>query len=84
MPWRTGSVMDQRVAFVLAASPPGVNRAALCRQFGISRKTGYKWLAREAAAGSVVALADRSRRPHRIGRRTARRIITRVVRLRAQ
>jgi len=84
MPWLETDVRDQRVAFVLAASPPGVNRAALCRQFGISRKTGYKWLAREAAAGSVVALADRSRRPHRIGRRTAQRIITRVVRLRAQ
>jgi len=35
----------------------------LCATYGISRKTGYKWLAR-AAAGGRAALADRSRRPH--------------------
>ena len=42
-----------------------VNLAALCRAYGISRQTGYKWLSRYLAAhGRVDALADRSRRPH--------------------
>jgi hypothetical protein len=41
------------------------NLAALCRAYGISRQTGYKWLSRYLAAhGRVEALADRSRRPH--------------------
>jgi transposase len=44
--------------------------AALCRAFGVSRQTGHKWLRREAAAGSVAALADRSRRPHHSPTRT--------------
>jgi len=39
----------------------GVNRRELCRRFGISPQTGYKWLARGL---SDVELADRSRRPH--------------------
>lgn len=84
MPWLETDVRDQRLQFVLAASQRGANRAALCREFGISRKTGYKWLARQAATGSVVALGDRSRRPRRMPRRTARRIVARVVVLRVQ
>jgi transposase InsO family protein len=42
---------------------PGANVSELCRRFGISRKTGYKYLARYRAAG-LGALADASRRPH--------------------
>ena len=42
---------------------------ALCRRFGISRKTGYKWLERYAMEGQP-GLADRSRRPHRSPART--------------
>jgi transposase InsO family protein len=62
MPWCEVSVMDQRREFVRLARQDGVNRRALCERFGISRKTGYKWLAR-AAAGEAE-LSDRSRRPH--------------------
>ena len=38
--------MDLRLEFVMLARQPGANVAALCRRFGISRKTGYKWLRR--------------------------------------
>jgi len=55
---------------------------ATCRAFGISRKTGYKWLERQAEAGSVAALADRSRRPRRSPQRTAAGVTARVVALR--
>ena len=62
MPWCEVSVMDQRREFVQLANREGVNRGALCERFGISRKTGYKWLAR--AAVGADELGNRSRRPH--------------------
>ena len=69
MPWLETDVRDQRIQFVVAVRQPGATMAAVCRAFGISRKTGYKWLRREAAAGSVAALATgragRSTVPHR-------------------
>ena len=68
MPWREVSVMDQRREFVLLAMQDGVNRRELCRRYGISPETGYKWLAR-AEAGDAE-LADRSRRPHDSPRRS--------------
>jgi transposase InsO family protein len=70
MPWLETDVRDQRIQFVMAARRPGANISAVCRAFGISRKTGYKWLEREATAGSVAVLADRSRRPHSSPTRT--------------
>src|ERR1051325_4821402 len=62
MPWKVTLVSGVRLAFVLAARSLNTPVAALCRQFGISRKTGYKWLKRYALAPSE-RLADRSRRP---------------------
>jgi transposase InsO family protein len=61
MPWREVSVMDQRREFAWLAMHEGVNRRELCRRFGISAATGYKWLARFASGDAE--LADRSRRP---------------------
>ena len=83
MPWLETAVRDQRVQFVMTARRPGANVSAVCRAFGISRKTGYKWLAREAAAGSVAILADQSRRPHHSPTRTADAVTQRVGELRA-
>jgi transposase InsO family protein len=62
MPWREVSVMDERREFIVLATAEGANRSELCRRFGISRQTGYKWLSRRAAGDEE--LADRSRRPH--------------------
>lgn len=69
MPWQECTVMDERRDFVTLATREGANIRALCRRFGISPKTGYKWLARYARAGEP-GLADRSRRPHTSPRRT--------------
>jgi len=55
-------VNDLRVTFVLRALEVGSNISALCREYGISRKTGYKWLSRYREDG-LVGLRDRSRRP---------------------
>lgn len=46
MPWETKTVMKQREEFVEAAEANSVSFSALCREYGISRKTGYKWLKR--------------------------------------
>lgn len=67
MPWKVDSAMCLRQEFVTFASMPGANIAALCRRFGISRKSGYKWIER-FRQGS--ALSDRSRRPHTSPKRT--------------
>ena len=70
MPWRSESVMDQRVEFVLRARRGEDTIAALCREYEISRPTGYLWLQRYQSAGSVKALAEHSRRPLHSPRRT--------------
>jgi transposase InsO family protein len=83
MPWLETDVRDQRVQFVLTVRRGTATVTEICRAFGISRKTGYKWLAREASAGSVAVLADRSRRPHRSPTRTTAAVTRRVGELRA-
>jgi transposase InsO family protein len=62
MPWKETSVMKLRREFVLRALEPGRNMSALCREYGISREKGYKWLERFEEEG-VAGLQDRSRRP---------------------
>ncbi|MBR4876145.1 MAG: helix-turn-helix domain-containing protein [Rhodocyclaceae bacterium] len=66
MPWEQKTVIERREEFVLFARQTG-NFSVLCREWGISYKTGYKWL-RRAEAGE--ALDDRSRRPKRVSNRT--------------
>jgi len=61
MPWKVPSIMSERLEFVRMVEAGTVSLAELCRRFGISRKTGHKWLARYREAGSS-ALTDRSQR----------------------
>ena len=82
MPWRTESVMDQRVEFVLRARREEETIARLCREYEISRPTGYLWLRRYQSAGSVKALAEHSRRPLHSPRRTADELAAAVLALR--
>ena len=62
MGWMETCVVDERMRFVLAIDRQEEAFAAMCRRFGVSRKTGYKWLARYHDAG-VEGLIDRSRVP---------------------
>jgi len=64
MPWLETNVQEQRIRFVTAAQQRGANVRALCRTFGISAPTAYKWLQRYAAQGAIQGLVDQSRRPH--------------------
>jgi transposase InsO family protein len=63
MPWKECSVMDERVRFV-GRLLDGEGMSDVCREFGISRKTGYKIFNRYKDDG-LEALTDRSRRPVR-------------------
>src|SRR5262249_11669045 len=63
MPWKECSVMDERLQFV-GRRLAGELMAQLCREFGVSRKTGYKIFERYQECG-VQGLTDRSRRPYR-------------------
>jgi len=63
MPWKESSVMDERLRFI-GQLVDGEAMTDVCREFGISRKTGYKIFDRYKAHG-LEALTDRSRRPVR-------------------
>jgi transposase InsO family protein len=83
MPWRISSAMSQRLEFVLLASQPRANMRQLCRRFGISAPTGYKWLQRFQAEGPQ-GLKEHSRRPHHSPTRTPERMETTITALRQQ
>ena len=84
MPWRRETVMDQRIEFVLRVAGRRESMSQLCREYGISRPTGYLWWKRYQEAGSVTGLAERSRRPHRSPNKTADDAEDGVVGLREQ
>ena len=75
--------MSQRLEFVVLAMQAGLAFSELCRRYGVSRKTGYKWLARYRAGGTE-ALADRSRRPGRSPRQVAPAVAAAVIALREE
>ena len=57
MPWKECSVMDERLQFV-ARRLAGEAMAELCREFGISRKTGYKIFDRYQECGGLTDRSD--------------------------
>jgi transposase InsO family protein len=82
MPWRTESVMQQRVEFVIRARSGKKAMSELCREYGVSRPTGYLWLKRYEETGSLLGLQERSRRPHHSPGRTQRALEELVLGLR--
>jgi len=74
--------MDERVRFV-ARRLEGESMAALCAEFGISRKTGYKIFERYKDCG-VTGLTDRSRRPYRQANRLPAQVEATIVRLKRE
>jgi transposase InsO family protein len=77
VPWSEVTVKDQRQEFVGLARQADANVSQLCRRYGISRRTGYKWLSRED-------LQDQSRRPHSFPSRTAAELQAKVLAVRAE
>jgi transposase InsO family protein len=62
MPWMEASTMSLLHEFVALAKQPDANVRELCRRFGVSPKTAYKWIDR-FDSGGAEALAHRARRP---------------------
>jgi transposase InsO family protein len=72
MIWKETCAMEERMRFVDAVVENTEPFAVVCRRFGVSRKTGYKWLARYQVEG-VDGLKDQSRAPlHHAQAMTAR------------
>jgi putative transposase len=82
MPWQERCKMDERLKFV-ARLLDGEKMAVLCREFDISRKTGYKIFNRYRDVG-VEGLTDRSRRPYRQANRLPVQIETLIVALKRE
>src|SRR5712692_7380904 len=70
MPWMETNVVKERLAFVRDLESGHWSMTELCERYGVTRPTGYKWLARHQAGGRP-ALTDRSRRPQRCPHRTS-------------
>ena len=74
MPWLETAPMHQRTQFIADYQRAVASVAELCARFGVSRKTGYKWIDRYAADGPA-GLVDRSRRPHGCSHHTSAEIV---------
>ena len=83
MPWSQTSPMNQKVLFIadhLKGSRPVVE---LCNEYGISRKTAYKWIERYIRRGAA-GLEDRSRRPRSSPKATDEQVVAAILKLRRQ
>jgi transposase len=75
MPWKEKSARSERERFVTSVRRIDENFSLLCARFGISRKTGYKWLKRAEQEGNEQ-LSDRRRGPQsRIDQKGAKELI---------
>jgi transposase InsO family protein len=77
MPWKNTSIIGERWQLVKALLRGEQSATSCCQQFGVSRKTAYKWLKRFTAGGRRD-LVDRSRRPRRVPLRMRRHWIQRI------
>lgn len=79
MPWKETDAVEERMRFVARLREEGKGSLArLCREFGISRKTGEKIKARYLTEG-IQGLEDKSRAPHSIPHRTPPEVQTLIV-----
>lgn len=63
MPWNESWIVDQRLQFLSSYQQKEMSLSDLCREFGVSRPTGYRWINRYKEVGPE-GLLDRSRKPH--------------------
>jgi transposase InsO family protein len=82
MAWREATTMSLKSEFVSRAQAEDANISALCREYGISRKTGYKWLKRYEEAG-MAGLEEQSRRPKQSPKRASQAVEALVLEARA-
>lgn len=73
MPFENKTVFMQRIEFISLAQKPDTNMSLLCKRFGITRRTGYKWLNRYEKYG-LDGLLEQSRRPKHSNNKTPEEI----------
>jgi putative transposase len=78
MPWRETSPMEQRLEFIREYETELFTMTELAAEYGISRKTAYKWLERYDADG-VLGVRDHSRRPHHSPQATDAELVAALV-----
>src|SRR5882762_6716632 len=78
MPWREASPMDQRTQFIADHLRDALSITELCELYGVSRKTGYKWIDRYVRHGPG-GLEEASRRPRRSPNQTPEEIVTAIL-----
>ena len=78
MPWKEASPMDQRTQFIADHLRDTLSITELCELYGISRKTGYKWIDRYLRQGPA-GLEERSRRPQRSPNATSEEIVAAIL-----
>lgn len=83
MSWQEVLTLAHRLEFVMLAQQEGCNFSRLCSYFGISRKTGYKWLNRFKVSAES-GLLNQSRRPHSSPARTENAVEDAVLAMREQ
>lgn len=83
MPWKEVNPMQQRVLFIADYLRDISNLTDLCAHYGISRKTGYKWIQRFEQSG-IDGLAEQSRKPVTCPAQTPYRIQQAIIELRQQ
>lgn len=82
MPWHETQAMDERMSFIVDWRREDLSVAALCREYGVSRKTGYKWIERFETFGAE-GLKDRSSAAHRHPNEVVAEIAEAVIGVRA-
>lgn len=83
MPWKEVNPMQQRVFFITDYLRQTMSLSGLCAQYGISRKTGYKWVERYRSTG-LTGLTEPSSRPLSSPGKTPYRIEQSIIELRQQ
>lgn len=78
MPWKTSTMISQRSEFILKTKSGNWSHSELCREYGISRNTGYKWIRRFDDSG-LDGLRDRSRRPKNSKSQVSHEITVKIV-----
>ena len=78
MPWRETAPMDQRTQFIADHLRETQTITELCDRYGVSRKTGYKWIDRYLRLGPA-GLEEHPRRPHRAPNQTADEIVAAIL-----
>ena len=83
MPWKDVKPMDEKMLFIADTLRQVESFSQLCERYGISRKTGYKWVERYRQGG-IEALAERSRKRHTQASQTPYAIRQAILQLRDQ